>query len=142
MELKKTFGNMALLGLFIFGIFFFIISVQTDNNVAIKITDNTIINRTYGDLSSELGSTQGKTQGSMDTFGTTTPTQEFGEIEITSIVSPTRTIKTLIWGVWSSITVLPQSILGVSPIIASVISSILIIGVILGIWAIWKGVVS
>jgi len=140
MDIKKILSTMAIFGLFIFGIFSFIITTQNDNSVENPITDNSIINKTYGDLQDSLGSSDAQTAS--ENFGNIPPTQQYGEVEITSIFSPTTTAKTIILGLWNIFIVLPQSILGVSPVVASLISSILLIFIIIGIWAIWKGVVS
>lgn len=140
MDVKSIFGNMALLGLFIFGIMAFIIINQSNSDVNDKLTNNTLINSTYNDLESSLASSDAKTAS--DNFGEVPPTQQYGELEVTSIVSPTKTAKTIIIGLWNIFIVLPQAILGVSPVVASLISSMILIFLIIGIWAIWKGVVT
>lgn len=144
MEFKKLFGNMALLGLFVFAFISFVIINQNNNGVADsdKITNNTIINSTYSDLSSNLTNSQTQAQTSSNTFGAITPNQEFGELEVTSVVSPTRIFKTLTIGTFNVLIALPMRVLGVSPIVSAVLSSVLILLIIIGIWAIWKGVVS
>lgn len=140
MDIKKMLGTMAILGLFVFSIMSFIVNVQNDSSVSNPITDNDLINDSYVDLRGNLSSSESK--DAADNFGQVTPTQEFGELEVTSIVSPTKMIKSLIVGLWNIFIKLPQGILGVSPIVATLISSILLVFIIIGIWAIWKGVVS
>ena len=142
MDLKKIMVNMGILGLFVFGIMSFIITTQSDNDITNKLINNDLMNETYGDLNTELKVSQGRTQNFSNTFMTTTPTQQFGELEINSIVSPTRTIKTMIFGLWNIFIKLPQVILGVSPTVSYIISALLVVLVIIGIWAIWKGAVS
>lgn len=140
MEFKKLFGNFALLALFVFAFVSFVLITQTDNGVSDKITNNGIINQTYNDLYGNLSSYQGEAQTSSDTFGGITPSQTYGELEITSVVSPTKVFKTIGIGTYNILIKLPMKILGVSPIIASVISAIVILFFIIGIWLIWKGV--
>lgn len=140
MDFKKILINMSLLSLLIFSIMVFIVTTQTDNSVTTKITDNEIINDTYSDLEDSIGSSASQTAD--DNFGSTTPTQQFGELEVTSIISPTKIGKTIIIGFWNTLVKLPISILGVSPAVATLIYSILIISLIIGIWAIWKGAIS
>lgn len=142
MELKKIMINMALLGLFVFALFAFIITTQSDNNVAVPITNNSLINTTYGDLENEITSSQREVQSSMNTFGNTTPAQQFGELEVNSIISPTRTARAMTLGFFNIIIRLPMIILGVSPIVSYIISALLGILIIIGIWAIWKGAIS
>ncbi len=58
------------------------------------------------------------------------------------MVSATRTARTMVTGSWNIFIKLPQVILGVSPIVASAINTILLIFLAIGIWAIWKGAIS
>ena len=140
MDLKKLLSTMGILGLFTFSIMAFIITTQNDSEITNKITDNEFINQSYSDLGVELSSTSAETAS--NTFGEVTPTQEYGELEVTSIVSPTKVAKTMIFGFWNIFIKLPQDVLGVDESVATLISSILLIFIIIGIWAIWKGVVS
>lgn len=142
LDFVKTFSTIAILGVFIFGIFAFVITTQTDNDVSTPITDNELINDTYSDLNTNLGSMQTDAQTSSDTFGSITPSQTFGELEVTSVVSPTRIFKTIGVGIWNIFIQLPIKVLGVSPIVGGIISSIVILLLIIGIWAIWKGVIN
>lgn len=142
MDFMKTFGNIALIGLVIFSIMSFVIINQVNNGVIDPISDNSLINNTYNDLYGNLSATQGEAQTSSDTFGSITPSQQYGELEVTSVVSPTRIFKTIATGVWNIFIQLPMKILGVSPVVASIISSIVILLLIIGVWAIWKGVIN
>lgn len=142
MGFQKVFGNIVLVGLTVFAIMSFIIITQNNNGVSDPITDNNLINNTYNDLYSNLSAVQSDAQTSSDTFGSITPSQEYGELEITSVVSPTRIFKTISVGVWNIFIQLPMKVLGVSPVVASLISSIILLTLIIGIWAIWKGVIS
>jgi hypothetical protein len=142
MDLKKIMINMGLLALFVFGIMFFILTTQTDNEVSVPITNNSLINETYSDLSDSLENSQSQTQDYVDNFGKNTPTEQYGELEVKSIVSPTRTIKTMVIGFWNIMIKLPQAILGVSPAVSYIINAIIGMLIIIGIWAIWKGVTS
>lgn len=142
MDLKQLMITMGVFGLCLFAIMSFIITTQTDNSVSVPITNNTLINQTYGDLYSEISSSQTRTQSVLNTFGNTTPTQQYGELEINSIVSPTRTIRTMIIGLWNIFIKLPQVVLGVSPVVSYMISAIIGLLVVIGIWAIWKGAFS
>lgn len=140
MDIKQIVITMGILGLFIYSIMSFIVITQIDNNVENPMTNNDIINDSYGDLAVKLSSSEAETAS--DNFGQVPPTQQFGELEVTSIISPTKTAKTIIVGLWNIFIRLPQEVLGVSPIVATIINSILLIVLIIGIWAIWKGVVS
>jgi hypothetical protein len=142
MEFKKIFLNFALLGLIVFGMMSFIIIFQFDNNSNERITDNQIINKTYNDLYANLSSSQTTAQQQNSIFGDVTPTESYGEVQIDSVVSPTKAFKSIILGIYNILIKLPSQILGVSPIVSAIISAILIMFLIIGIWAIWKGAIS
>jgi hypothetical protein len=142
MDLKNLFVNMALFGLIVFGVMAFAIMTQEQNDVSTPLTEDDTINDTYGDLSSTLGGSRGDLQTASDVFNNVTPTQQFGELEVTSIVSPTKIIKTMISGIFNILVKVPQKILGVSPIVGGLIGAILFVLLIIGIWAIWKGAIS
>ena len=142
MNLKKLFVNMGFLGVFIFGIMTFILITQIDNDVTYTITNNTFINSTYGSLSGNLSVSEEKLQVATGNFDNNTQVRGVGELDVIPVVSQGRITKTIILGLWSILIVLPQLVLGVSPIVAGFISSVLLLFLILGIWAIWKGVVG
>ena len=140
MNLKNIFINMGILGLLVFGLMAFILISQNENNVSLSITNNTLINESYGFLSSNLTGIQDSSQTTLDTFQNVTPNENLGVWQVTPIVSPTRTVKTMTVGLWNVIVKLPTTILGVSPIVTSLINGFLIVLIILGMWAWWKGV--
>ena len=142
MEFKKIFINFALLGLIVFGMMSFIIIFQSDNNSTERITNNQIINRTYTDLYANLSSSQSTASQQSDIFGDVTPTESYGEVQIDSVVSPTKAFKSIVLGIYNILIKLPSQILGVSPVVSAIISAILIMFLIIGIWAIWKGAIS
>lgn len=142
MDFKKTFISFALLGLVVFGMMSFIIIFQNDNNSSEKITDNVIINNTYSSLYSNLSNSQNSANEQNSIFGSVTPTESYGEVQIDSVVSPTKAFKSIILGIYNILIKLPSQILGVSPIVTAVISAILIMIIIIGVWAIWKGAIQ
>lgn len=142
MDIKKTFVSFALLGLIIFGTLSFVMIFQSNNNATERITNNQIMNNTYNDLFGNLSKAENTAEEQNKIFGNTTPTESYGEVQIDSVVSPTKAFKTIILGIYNVLIKLPSSILGVSPIVMSVISAILIIFLIIGIWAIWKGSIA
>lgn len=139
-DFKNIVGNMMIAGILVLSIYSWIIITQTNNNPGALITQNSVINKSYGNLYNNLSSAQGTGDSASSTFGNITPTQSFGIVDVTSIVSPTRLFRSLILGTFNSVIELPIKLLGVPPVVAGVIYAILILFVILGIWAIWRGV--
>ena len=137
--LKGIFLKLILIGVMFLSMMSFVIITQIDNNTEFLITNNTLINKSYGDLINNLGSTTlTEAEIAEDTFGQITPTSPLGLVEITSIVSPTRIIQDLIIGIYNILIALPAQFLGIPEIIIAVINAILVVLLILGIWAIWK----
>lgn len=143
MDFKKLFTNIVVSALLVFCIISFIIIVQTDNNASEKITDNELINSSYSHLSGNLTSTQPTSQASLSTFGTSPPSErQLGELDVTSVVGPTKLFRGMSIGTYNVLIRLPMVLLGVSPIVASVISSIVILLFIIGVWAVLKGAIQ
>ena len=142
MDFKKTFINIALLGLIVFGIMSFAIIFQADNGSKERLTNNQIINDSYNSLYGNLSNSDTVANEQNSIFGNVTPTESYGEVQIDSVVSPTKAFKSLILGTYNVLIKLPGQILGVPPVVTAVISAILILLLIIGIWAIWKGAIS
>ena len=140
MAFKDIFIKLMLVGVLFLSIMSWIIITQTDNDQSNLITNNTLINKSYGDLSSQLTSTQSQGDTASGTFTNITPTSNLGFVTVTSIISPTRIFRGLILGTYNVIIALPAQFLGVPPVILAVINSILVLLLILGVWFIWKGV--
>lgn len=141
-DFKQLFISMMLVAVVALSIFSFVITSQQANNSAQLITNNTIVNDSYGDLLANLGSAQTTGNLAEDSFGSIAPTESFGIVDVTSVVSPTKLFKSLLIGTYNTLISLPIKILGVPPVIAGVISAVIFLLMILGIWAIWRGVAS
>ena len=142
MDFKQIVGSMVFFSLLVFCVLSFVINTQSVNNSPEQIIENSLINKTFDTLGGNLSSAQGEAQISSDIFGEITPAQEIGVLDVTSVISPTRIFKTVTIGLFNSLILLPSQILGISPIVFSSISSFLLLIVIIGIWAIWKGVIK
>ena len=140
MNFSDIFIKLMVVGMIFLSIMSWIIITQTDNDPSNLITNNTLINKSYGDLSSNLGNTQSQSDTASGNFENITPTSNLGFVSVTSIVSPTRIFKGLIIGTYNVLIALPAKFLGVPDVIIAVINSILALLLILGIWFIWKGV--
>ena len=141
-DFKGFFINIVVMGVVILGIMSFIIISQTNNNTENLITNNSIINNTYGNLYGNISSVQSTGDLAGQNFGNITPTQSYGIVDVTSVVSPTRLFSAFIQGTYNVLIELPIKILGVPPLVAGALDAIVALIVILGIWAIWRGVAS
>lgn len=140
-------GQASLYGLFIkfmfiaivmFSIFGLIVSTQNDNDVAIKLTDNTLMNVTIGNLTEDLGALRDKSQEQKTLFEDENPTSGFGTILLFSIVSVGKTFNSMIVGIFNVLITLPVSFLGLDPAIIGIITALLLLTIILGAWRVYK----
>jgi len=144
MNFKVLLVNMALIGILTFSIFAFIIQTQVDNDVedSYRLTNDTRISTVYSQLEDDFQTYKDNAESSEGNFSVVPPTQQYGELEVTSIFSLTKTAQIIIKGFWKTIIILPQSILGVPSSIVGIFGAILVIFIVIGVWAIWKGVIS
>lgn len=134
----NTFINFMLIGLFVFGMLAFIIGVQDENNVDNQIINDESINDSYYDLSTDLKGYRDKSQSQKSLFESETPTGGFGTILLFSILSVGKVFNGMIMGVFNVLIKLPVTFLGLDPIIVSILSTILILTIIIGLWAVYK----
>ncbi len=132
------FINFMLIGLVIVGALAFGILFQEDNDVSEKFIDNSLMNETYESLRTDLGGLRDESQAQKTLFESENPTSGFGTILLFSIVSSGKVFNGMIIGVFNTIIKLPAVILGVDPIVLSVIATMLILTIIIGLWIVYK----
>ncbi len=137
-QFEKTFMNFMIIGLLIVGLLAFIIILQNDNSISDKFIDNEIINETYAGLSEDLEGLRGQSQAQKTLFESENPTAGFGTILLFSIVSAGKVFNGMIISLFNTLIKLPVVFLGLDPVIVSVLSAMLILGIILGLWAVYK----
>lgn len=142
MNFKTLFGNLAVLGVFTLAMMSFIIITQNDNSVSEPLGSHNLINDTYGNLYSNLSNSKTSAEQSSEDFLKRSPDPSLGELNPLKIFSVLKTFRAMTVGLWNIYIKLPMVILGVSPVVASVISTILLLLLIIGAWAILKGAIS
>jgi len=143
-DIKAIFQSMMVLGLLIFSLMSFIIIFQEDNSVEErnKITNNTLINDSYGGLYSNLSSSQSSTEDALNSLEDVPPEEYVGDLNVGSTVSTTRNARAVISGLWNIYVKLPMVILGVDQVVAATVTSIILLLIAIGVWALWKGAIS
>lgn len=134
----KTFNNFALLGLIIFGILAFVITLQVDNNASDQLRSNKLINSTYSDLETNLGDMRNQTQNQREIFESESPTVTFGSLILFSVVSSGKVFTSMVVGVFNIIINLPVVLFGVDSVVISVLSAIFLVGIIIALWVLYK----
>ena len=134
----ELFISFMLIGLAVLSIFALGISVQEDNNVDNPFIENTLMNETYSDLRDSLEGLKDSSQAQKTLFESENPTSGFGTILLFSIVSAGKVFNGMVIGIFNIIIKLPVVVLGLDPIVVSVISTMLIITIIIGLWIVFK----
>lgn len=137
-KFEKLFISFMILGLLIFGMLAFIVLMQDENSIGDKFIDNPLINNTYSGLETDLTGFRSKAQSQKTLFESENPTGGFGTILLFSIVSVGKVFNGMIMGVFNSLIKLPVVFLGLDPIIVAVLSTMLILIILLGLWAVYK----
>ena len=100
--------------------------------------ENSLMNDTYGKLRTDLGGLRDKSQAQKTLFESENPTSGFGTILLFSIVSTGKVFNGMIIGTFNTLIKLPIVFLGLDPIIVSIISTMLILTIIIGLWVVYK----
>lgn len=137
-QFYELFTNFMLIGLVVLSMFAFGVFFQDENGVDNKFIDNTIMNSTYHSLYEDLNSLSDESQAQKTLFESENPTSGFGTILLFSIVSSGKVFNGMIVGVFNTIIKLPVVVLGIDPVVVSVISTMLILTIIIGLWIIYK----
>lgn len=137
-KFEELFINFTLAGLLVLSILFFSLTLQQDNNAEELITDSMLLNESFGKLQGDLGSMRDKAQTQRELFEEEKPTTGFGTLILFSIVSSGKVFTGMTFGIFNVLIKLPMVLFGVDPIISSVLSTILIVVFILGLWILYK----
>lgn len=132
------FINFMLVGLVVLSMFAFAVVFQEDNNVDEQFIENFLMNETYNNLKTDLGNLRDESQAQKTLFESENPTGGFGTILLFSIVSTGKVFNGMMIGTFNTLIKLPVVILGIDPIIVSVLSTMLILSIIIGLWIIYK----
>ncbi len=132
------FKNYALAGLLIFALLAFVIGFQEDNDAPQKLIEDPLLNGSFSDLSDTLSVMRDKSQSQRELFEKEPPTAGFGSLILFSIVSSGKVFTGITIGLFNVLFKLPTIVFGLDPIVSSVLSTILIISVILGLWSLYK----
>jgi len=138
MAFKDFFISFAIIGILVFAIFSFIITFQNDQDFKTKITDDALINNTFGSLQKNLRSMGDNATSQKEVFESETPTRGFGSLVLYSIVSTGKVFTGMIFGTFNILIKLPVNALGMSEELASVLVTITIILSIIGLWVLYK----
>jgi len=135
---ENLFKSYALGGLLLLCLLAFIFGFQADNNAGENLIDDALLSDSFGALSEDLGSIRNQSQDQRELFEKERPTAGFGSLILFSIVSSGKVFTGITIGLFNILFKLPMIVFGLDPVISSVLSTVLIISVILGLWALYK----
>jgi len=136
---KSLIITALIIGTFVFAFINFGYHFAQDNSTNISIIQNSKINESFKNISTELEATSANAiESQRKGFFSDIPL--FGEITIVlkSIVGVGKIFGEVIINMWKLILGLIKDTLGISPIITKVISSVIIISVVLLAWRVYR----
>lgn len=135
---NDLFGTFTILGLIVLSLFSFSVMFQSDNNVSDPFIKNSLANNTYSELNNNLKSLRDDAQTQKGLFESENPTSGFGSILLFSIVSSGKVFSSMTIGLYNTLIKLPTTVLGLDVTVVSVISTLLIVAIITGLWMLYK----
>lgn len=132
------FIKFMFIGMVVLSLFSFIVLFQAENAVSDPFANNEVINSTFNDLTTRIGSLEGQTQEQKDLFEKEPPLVGFGSLILKTIVSSGNVFNSMIVGVFNILFILPVVFLGLDKLVVSVIMTVLGIVIIFGLWAVYK----
>lgn len=132
------FLNFMFAGLLVFSVLAFGSLYQDENAVQDPFIEDDALSDTYSGLSSSLGGFRDQAQEQKQLFETENPTTGTGSILLFSIVSAGKIFGSMVITLFNTLIALPVTILGIDPIVVSVLVSIIILTLIVGLWRIYK----
>ena len=135
---RGTFITFALIGLLVFATISFVFGFQRDNEIDETILENPIINSTFNRLGTNLSSFGSDTQTQRATFESEVPERGFASLIIFSVVSFAQKSTGLVVAVYNVLIISPASILGISPVVFSVLNAIFLLSLILLAWRVYR----
>ena len=131
------FLKFMFIGMIVLSLFSFIVLFQSENRVSNQFADDDLINSTFSDLTTDLEGLESRSQKVKDAFESEKPKGLISLI-LFSIPAAGKTFNSMVVGVFNLLIKLPIVFLGLPPSIVSVLSSVLIIIIVLGLWAVYK----
>lgn len=146
MGFKDILIGTLIVGLCLFALVNFGIQTQVDNNSTLRLTDNYLLNDSFGDLNSELGSnlsgSQSLAESQREGFETEIPTEGDDNFKFKSIISTGKSFTGMLRNLYNVIFGLIFKSLGINTgagrIIFGTIATIIIITIIFLLWRAYR----
>lgn len=126
------------IGLIVISVFAFIITFQNENDAENKIIDDSLINGTYTSLNADLQEMRDQAQNQREVFELENPVKALGYFIFDSIITSGKIFSNIVVGLFNTIIQLPVKVLGIDPLIVGILSSMIIITILIGLWIVYK----
>lgn len=135
---QENFFNFLHLGLFVFAGLSFVIIVQSNDDAAQPVINNSLINNSYVSFGGNLSNLESSSQTQYSQFTGEVPQAGFGSIVLFGIVSAGKTFGNVILGTLSLVLKIPLFILGIPQTVVSNIITATVITIIITAWVLYK----
>ncbi len=132
------FSRFGLVALIVFGLFSFIVIVQSDNSAVQPLTEDSRFSDSFSNISEELADLEDTSQDQWDALKQEKSIVGFGSIVLFTPVNIGKTFGSLVFAMFELIIKLPVIILGIPLTVTSVLLSWLIISIVSALWIFWK----
>lgn len=137
-KFKELVINFAIVSIIVFALFQFILISQTENEAEDPLTNQQKFNSSINSLGINIESSTKSASEKYDVFNSEDPKPGFGSIVLFGIVSAGKTFSSIVFGTFGAIIKLPLAVLGIPEAVAKLITTILIITLIIGVWLLYK----
>lgn len=135
---EKLFFGFIMFGLMAVALFGFTTQFQEENRVSDKFIDDTLINETNNNLLATLAGFEDTARTEKELFDTEDPKEGVGSLLLFSVVAAGKNFNGMVIGVFNILIKLPATYLGVSSVVFSILSTLLIAAIIFGLWLLYK----
>lgn len=134
----NMFMSFALIGLVVTSLLAFGISFQQENEAPSQFAENTLINGSFNEFRNNLIGDGTTSKELRESFEEDRGVLSFGALLLLSVINAGKTFGGMVSAVFNILIELPVVIFGIDPVIVAVLSTMLIISIIIGLWIMYK----
>lgn len=137
-EFREYIISFLIIGLFSISLIMFAIGTSIDNEADNSIANDPRISTIYNSLNATLESSRATSDSIKTSFETENPFVGFGSLLFFSIIGAFKTINIIIISIFTTLSVFIIDVIGINPIVFSVISAGLLITLVLLGWRLYR----
>lgn len=138
MNFNKLFVTFLMIGLVVFGLFMAVVQFQVESGNTELFIENSQVNGSFNSLNTSLQNIRDNAQAQKELFEKDS-NAGFGFLLFRSILSAGKVFNSMIVGVFNAIVTLPIVVFGIDPVVIGILTTILILTIIIGVWFVIKG---